>query len=66
MALAYTAVDRIPYTLNGKVDFNELNKHKFEDLDFIVIDDPIFEDYFIQGEMLEKVNLNNKKLIKKK
>lgn len=61
MALAYSIVDHIPYTINGKVDFSSLEKLKFEDIDYIIIDDPIFEGYFTQNESLEKVSLSNSK-----
>ena len=64
MALAYSIVDHIPYTINGKVDFSLLEKYKFEDIDYIIIDDPIFDGYFNHNEVLEKVSLNYKVLRK--
>ena len=64
MALAYSIVEQIPYTINGKVDFNLLEKYKFEDIDYIIIDDPIFDGYFKHNEELEKVSLNYKVLRK--
>lgn len=67
MALAYTLVDHIPYTINGKVDFSTLEKVKFEDIDYQIVDDPIFDGYFIKGEQLEKLNFTRPKtLIRKK
>ena len=66
MALAYSIVDHIPYTINGKVDFKNLEKLNFEDIEFIIVDDPIFDQYFIHDEEIEKVKLNNIKMLKKK
>ena len=66
MALAYSIVDHIPYTINGKVDFKKLEKLNFEDIEFIIVDDPIFDQYFIHDEEIEKVKLNNIKVLKKK
>lgn len=65
MALAYSIIDHIPYTENGKVNFTLLEKIKFEDMDYIIIDDPIFDGYFTNNESLEKVSLNSSKLYKK-
>lgn len=64
MALAYTIVDHIPYNINGKVDFIALEKIKFEDIDFVILNDPIFEGYFIKNENIEKINLNASSFIK--
>ena len=62
MALAYVVVDHIPYTINGKIDFPSLEKNKFENLDFIALDDPIFDGYFTKGEIVEYFNINQKDL----
>ncbi len=64
MALAYTLVEQIPYTINGKIDFALLEKNKFENLDFIALDDPIFDGYFIRGENVEYFNIKQKEIIK--
>ena len=67
MALAYTLVDHIPYTINGKVDFSTLEKVKFEDIDYQIVDDPIFDGYFIKGEQPDRISFTKQKtLIKKK
>ncbi len=67
MALAYTVVDKIPYTLGGKKDFIALTHNNFEDLkDFMIIDDPIFDGYFKEGENLKIISLKQKKYIKTK
>ena len=67
MALAYTLVDHIPYTINGKVDFSSLEKVKFEDIDYQIVDDPIFDGYFIKGEQPDRISFTKQKtLIKKK
>lgn len=66
MALAYTIVERLPYTINGKADFSTLEKVKFEDIDYVIIDDPIFDGYFTRGENPDRIKLNNSKNSSKK
>ena len=45
-ALAYTIVDSIPYTENGKLDYRKLEQCKFGSQIFYVIEDPITERSF--------------------
>ena len=52
-ALAYVFVDKLPYTLMGKIDYKSLEKLHIDDLDYYVVDDT-----FIQSK--------NKGLVKKK
>lgn len=42
-ALVITFVDRIPYTMNGKVNFRELASRKFEDMDIYIMENTFFE-----------------------
>lgn len=42
-ALVITFIDKIPYTLNGKVDFRKLSNSKFEEMDKYVMEDTFFE-----------------------
>ena len=64
MAMAYTLVDHIPYTVNGKIDFKLLEKVKFENIDFVALDDPLFDGYFIKGENIEYFNINQPNLLR--
>jgi long-chain acyl-CoA synthetase len=45
-ALAYVVVDKLPYTINGKIDFNALLENNFDNLDFYVINDAATDEYF--------------------
>ncbi|MCM1371359.1 MAG: acyl--CoA ligase [Clostridium sp.] len=42
-ALVITFVDKIPYTMNGKIDFTTLSSNKFEDMDIYIMDNIFFE-----------------------
>lgn len=42
-ALVITFVDKIPYTLNGKVNFRELSSKKFDDMDIYILENTFFE-----------------------
>lgn len=65
IALAYTVIDKIPYTLGGKIDFKKLSELYFEDLkNLYIIDDPMFDNYFLKNEKMTKINLKEKKKIK--
>ncbi len=41
-ALVITFVDKIPYTINGKIDFRKLSSMKFEDMNIYIMDDTFF------------------------
>lgn len=41
-ALVIIFIEKIPYTMNGKVDFIELSKIKFEDMDKYILDNTFF------------------------
>jgi long-chain acyl-CoA synthetase len=55
MALAYTVVDSIPYTDNGKVDYREVEKHNFSDGEYYILDDVVTRDYFGRGYEFVKI-----------
>lgn len=57
MALAYTVVDKIPYTNNGKMDYRSLEAKDFSDGHFVVIDDPITKNYFKGLSNIEMIRL---------
>ena len=60
-ALAYSVISKIPMTINGKVDFNMLQKNNFEDLDFYVLDDLVTRDYF-EGLDVDFIRINKGKI----
>lgn len=45
-ALAYVVVDKIPMTINGKVDFVKLSEKTFDEMEFYALDDIMVRDYF--------------------
>lgn len=45
-ALAYVITDKIPYTVNGKIDFKELENNYFDNLQYYIVDDAITREYF--------------------
>lgn len=42
-ALVIIFIDKIPYTMNGKVDFRKLASRKFEDMEKYIMEDTFFE-----------------------
>lgn len=66
-ALAYVIVDKIPMTMNGKIDFMALSKYKFEDLDFYAIEDVMVKDYLegISNGQFIKINKGKVKSLNK-
>jgi len=57
-ALAFVVIDKIPYTINGKVDFSKLQEYDFEKLDYFVIEDPVINEYFDGVKDLKIVKIN--------
>ena len=51
---------------NEKVDFSSLEKVKFEDIDYQIVDDPIFDGYFIKGEQPDRISFTKQKILMKK
>ena len=49
-ALVITFVDKIPYTMNGKIDFVKLSNNSFDNMDIHIMDDVFFE----KGKVLKK------------
>ena len=66
-ALAYVIVDSLPYTINGKIDFKELESNNFDNLNYYVIDDPVTREYFNNISNVKYIKINNlTKSLKKK
>ena len=42
-ALAYSIVEKVPYTLMGKIDFKALEQFSFDDINAIIVDNTFFE-----------------------
>ena len=65
-ALAYVVVDSIPYTINGKLDFQAFTKLKFDNLQFFAIDDNITKEYFAgMDPQIIKLNKGINRTLKK-
>ena len=66
-ALAYVLIDKIPYTINGKVDFSKLQENVFDNLDYYIIDDPVTREYFegLQNFKIVKIDKSNIRKLKK-
>ena len=56
-ALAYTIVDNIPYTENGKMDYRNLEKYRFGERLFYVIEDPITVKYFENVSQISMISI---------